>query len=149
MVTLEHIPAIYVVSYYNGLYWAWHNKCGGTNYSDADLDNVIDLAIAALSSGGMIWLKELQLPGTVGAYDSTILIVEEYQGTLKFYSNNTQIGEIGYDNYQETSTGITLYSPTGSAFNGRIVTVYSTNPVDGGCALFSYANDAWHYVLLS
>jgi len=148
MVTLEHIPSIYVISYYNSLYNAWHNKCGGTNVNVATLVGAIDGAIAALTSGGMIWLKELQNPGGLSSYSTNILIVEEYHGTLKFYSNNLQIGEIGYDNYQTTSTDLASYSPTGSVFNGRVVTVYSTG-IGGGIALFTYANSSWHYVQLS
>jgi hypothetical protein len=148
MVTLEHIPSIYVVSYYNSLYWAWNNKCGGTNYSEATLVAAINDAIAALSSGGMIWLKELQNPGGLNSYSSSILIVEEYHGTIKFYSNNVQIGEIGSDNYQTTSEDFSTYTPTGSVFNGRVVTVYSTSYI-GGVALFTYANGSWHYVQLS
>ena len=140
MVTLEHIPSIYVISYYNSLYNAWHNKCGGTNYNVATLVLAINNAIAALTAtGGMIWLKELQNPGGISSYGTNILIVEEYHGTIKYYSNNRQIEQIGDDSFQ-TQTGA-FANPTGSVFENRRVTVY--NSTYDAVTSYTYMNGMW------
>jgi len=48
---------------------------------------VIQNAINSLLQGGTIFLREVQLPADV-TFGSNILIVEDYQGERKFYSNN-------------------------------------------------------------
>jgi len=51
----------------------------------ADAGTVIQSAIDALTSGGTIFLKEIQLPPVT--YGDNILIIEECQGERKVYSN--------------------------------------------------------------
>jgi len=151
MVTIDRINSDYSV-FYSTAESKWLgmcNKCGGTDAAaNATLDTVMQAVITLLEAGvgGSIYLKEGQV-GTL-TYNATVLIIEDYHGVRKFYSNNAQIGEIGSGNYQTTSDGIESFTPTGSAFNGRVVTVYSSHDVDGGIALFSYANSAWHFVKL-
>lgn len=151
MVTIDRVNSDYTV-FLNSSTAQWEgrcNKCGGTDASsNATLATVLAEVITLLPSGGTIYLKAAALPGGL-TYGSIILIIVDYQGIRKFYSNNAQIGEVGANDYQTTATGITAFSPSGSAFNGRVVIVYSSHAVDGGIAIFAYANSAWHYVVIT
>jgi len=76
----------YVIYRENDTYYADATFKGGRDYSGTDASTVIQLAIDALTDGGTIFLKEIQLPTPV-TYGDNILIIEEYQGERKIYSN--------------------------------------------------------------
>jgi len=62
---------------------------GKIDYSGTNTSTVIQSAIDALTSGGTIYLKELELPAVT--YGNNILIIEDYQGERKAYSNLAKI----------------------------------------------------------
>ena len=97
MVTIDRVTSDYTVFYTtsSGLWEGRCNKCGGTDASsNATLATVMASVITLLSSGGSIFLKGAALP--VGlTYGSTIIIVVDYQGTRKTYSNNALVAAEG------------------------------------------------------
>lgn len=90
MVRADRIPCMYSVFEDATYTYAYCNECGGTNYKDviANRQTIVQNAIDTLEAGngGVVWLKEVQLP--VGCtYENDILIVEDYQGKRRYYSN--------------------------------------------------------------
>jgi hypothetical protein len=87
MSTKDRINSSYTVYYDTSTskYWARCNTCGGTDYSDPSKAVVQQAAVNALTSGGIIYLKEMTLDGTV-TYGNSILFIEDYQGARKIYS---------------------------------------------------------------
>jgi len=75
----------YIVRLNGSDYEAVNGSTGKIDSTDADKDTVVQAAIDALTSGGVIVLKEFEL-GSV-TYGNTILILEYYQGRVKIYSN--------------------------------------------------------------
>ncbi len=93
MTTIDRICSDYTV-YYNSTAVLWEgraNKCGGTDAaSNATLATVMQACITLLSSGGSIFLKGAVLPAGL-TYGSTIIIIVDYNGTRKTYSNGNLI----------------------------------------------------------
>ena len=97
MSTVNRINSDYTV-YYESAISAWRgmcNLCGGTDAaSNATLATVIQAVITLLSSGGTIYVKNAALPAGL-TYGSAILIITDYQGARKFYSNGAIVGAMG------------------------------------------------------
>jgi len=83
-----------------GVYKARRGDTGEVQFEDPSKSVVIQNAINSLLQGGTIFLKEVQLPDGV-TFGSNILIVEDYQGERKFYSNNEE-----YRSTEETASYI-------------------------------------------
>jgi len=83
-----------------GVYKARRGDTGEIQFKDPSASVVIQNAVNSLLQGGTIFLKEVQLPADV-TFGSNILIVEDYQGERKFYSNNKE-----YRSTEETASYI-------------------------------------------
>lgn len=80
------IPADYTIYLKDGVYYAESLVSGKLDYNGATKATIQQNAVDALTTGGTIYLKEITLDGTV-TYGNTILIIEDYQGARKIYSN--------------------------------------------------------------
>jgi hypothetical protein len=80
------VPADYVIFLQGDIYYAECLVPDGTDYSGATKATIQQNAVDALATGGTIYLKEITLDGAV-TYGNTILIIEDYQGIRKIYSN--------------------------------------------------------------
>lgn len=79
------------------------NKCGGTNYENQSKQICVQNVIDGLGSGGgSIYLRTMGIPSGI-TYGSQILIIEDYQGKIKMYSNNAMVDAIGV-NLKGTAT---------------------------------------------
>jgi len=83
-----------------GVYKARRGDTGEIQFEDPSASVVIQNAINSLLQGGTVFLREVQLPNDV-TFGSNILIVEDYQGERKFYSNNKE-----YRSTEETASYI-------------------------------------------
>jgi len=73
-------------STYEAIYGSGADQAGKIAFRGADVSTVIQSAIDALTGGGTVFLKEIQLPGTI-TYGDSILIIEDYKGERTVYSN--------------------------------------------------------------
>ena len=144
MVTIDRINSDYTIFYDDGasVYRGMCNKCGGTDASASATKSTVQQAVVdLLTSGGIIYLKAMTLDGTV-TFGSTILIIEDYQGVRKLYSNTLQIAEFSATAEFQSQSGAWA-APSGSTFEGRTVLVYNSTQV----ALRQYfrANSKWWF----
>ena len=95
--------ASYVVRKNGSYYEAIHGDTSKIVYGGEDDEGstvgtdkaaVQQACVTALSSGGTIFLKENTLDDSV-TYGSDILIIEDYQGTRKYYNNGSAIFTVG------------------------------------------------------
>jgi len=82
-------PYSFMVFREYGVYKARRGDTGEVQFEDPSKSVVIQNAVNSLLQGGTVFLKEVQLPADV-TFGSNILIVEDYQGERKFYSNNKE-----------------------------------------------------------
>ena len=100
MVTIDRINSDYTVYYDStaGLYRGVCNKCLGSdvaaNVDKATVQQAVATALAG-AGGGSMFLKAMTLDGTV-TFGSTVLIIEDYHGVCKLYSNSLQIAELAH-----------------------------------------------------
>jgi len=93
-------PYSYMVFFERGFYKARRGDTAEIPFEDPSASVVIQQAVNSLLQGGTIFLREVQLPADV-TFGSNILIVEDYQGERKFYSNNKE-----YRSTEETASYI-------------------------------------------
>jgi len=79
-------PYSYLICIRNNIVYAKNGQTGDIDFCGTDRKTVIQSAINALTKGGTVILKEIQLPETV-TYGDKILIIEDYQGARTIYSN--------------------------------------------------------------
>jgi len=111
------------------------NNKGGINGTNASA--VIQSTIDALTSGGTIYLKELELPEVT--YGNEILIIEDYQGRRKVYSKQgktTNIPLLASDpstsGWGEAQKGWTWFNTTEGKYKYWTGVAVVTYPVTGG-----------------
>jgi len=93
-------PYSYMVFFERGFYKARRGDTAEIPFEDPSASVVIQQAVNSLLQGGTVFLKEVQLPDDV-TFGSNILIVEDYRGERKFYSNNKE-----YRSTEETASYI-------------------------------------------
>jgi hypothetical protein len=131
--------ASYLVYKSGTTYYAKPLTAGGTAITpNADATTVIQATVNALTSGGTIFLKELELPGAV-TYGNSIIIIEDYQGRRKIYSNQGKAlnipllaadpSTVGWGNAEKGYTWFNTTSGYYKYWNGAAVVSY---PVVGG-----------------
>jgi len=93
-------PYSFMVFREYGVYKARRGDTGEVQFEDPSKSVVIQNAVNSLLQGGTVFLREVQLPDDV-TFGNNILIVEDYQGERKFYSNNK-----AYRSTEETASYI-------------------------------------------
>jgi hypothetical protein len=104
MSTVNRINSNYTIYYDSTIsqYRGVCNLCGGTDAAaNATLATVIQAVIGLLGNGS-IFVKNAALPAGL-TYGDTILIITDYHGIRKFYSNGALVGAMG-DGLNGTAT---------------------------------------------
>ena len=129
---ITQIPASYVIYYKAPTYYARNGATGVIDYSGTDATTVIQNAEnAADDTGGVIYLKGVQLPSAV-VLSSNVVVIEEYQGIITKYRETSNEGfyvkwftDEGYGQNIDTPRGLYNNNKTFITYQGYLQNIYA------------------------